>query len=128
MKTKMMSISYLLTINILIILISANGIGMYMVFSLLMYKYLYGFSFSWKVYGQTPDRTTNFPYVDDSFIMDNYENFEEMVKTPLDRGKKFKFVSLSIITHIYVNFFYRTLFWYLSIEERNSVSWNDSLP
>lgn len=38
------------------------------------------------VIGQNFDRTTNFPYVDDSFIMDNYENFEEMVKTPLDRG------------------------------------------
>lgn len=50
----------------------------------------FNFTFENLVYGQSLDRTTNFPYVDESVIMDNYENFEEMLKTPLDRGSKYE--------------------------------------
>ncbi|XP_063699197.1 zwei Ig domain protein zig-8-like [Culicoides brevitarsis] len=95
----MENFQHLIIINILIILISANG----------------------NVYGQTMDRTTNFPYVDDSFIMDNYENFEEMVKTPLDRGPYFdisasKNVTALVGTTAYLNCRVRNL-------QNRTVSW-----
>lgn len=81
----MANISHLLPIVTMILILMSAGNGRCSLYPQ-MKPFLLIFFVNFSVYGQLPDRTTNFPYVDDSFIMDNYENFEEMVKTPLDRG------------------------------------------